>query len=68
MNALWLAPLILVGLALLWAAVQRAWLVCMDQPASADALARSGPCGCDCAPGSCPSSEISPAGQRLRHK
>lgn len=54
MNALWLAPLLLVGLAVIWAAVQLAWLACMKQPASTDALARTGPCGGDCGSGPCP--------------
>jgi len=49
MNALWVAPLLLVLLSLAWFAVQRAWLACMQRPADSDALARPGYCGTSCA-------------------
>ena len=49
MSALWVAPMLLVLLSLGWFAVQRAWLVCMEQPADSDALARPGTCGTSCA-------------------
>jgi hypothetical protein len=49
MSQIWIGPFVLVLLCLVWFAVQRAWLKCMDQPAESDALQRSGYCGADCA-------------------
>lgn len=52
MTAIWLAPLILCLLVLLWFRVQRAWIASMEEPEDADALLRPGACGnaCRCAP------------------
>jgi hypothetical protein len=49
MSALWVCPVLLVGLSLGWFAVQRAWLACMQRPPDSDALARPGFCGAACA-------------------
>ncbi|MCC5867880.1 MAG: hypothetical protein JJU27_05150 [Gammaproteobacteria bacterium] len=49
MSQLWIGPVLLCLLYLLWFAVQRAWLACMDQPADRDALERPGYCGMACA-------------------
>ncbi|QOC23292.1 hypothetical protein IC757_03835 [Wenzhouxiangella sp. AB-CW3] len=49
MSQIWIGPVVLVVLCLVWFAVQRAWLKCMDQPAESDALARPSACGTSCA-------------------
>lgn len=55
MSQLLIAPLLLVGLCLVWLGVQRAWLRCMGQSPERDALDRPGLCGPACAcSGECP--------------
>lgn len=49
MSAFWVAPLLLAVLGLLWFAVQRAWVACMQRPVDSDALERPGSCGTACA-------------------
>ena len=55
MSQIWVGPLLLVALCLIWFAVQRAWLACMGEPPEKDALERPGYCGtaCTCR-GDCP--------------
>ena len=57
-----LAPLVailaLVGMLVVWVAVQRAWLRVFSAPDATDALAARDGCGrCGCAGHSCPSSD-----------
>jgi hypothetical protein len=52
MNTMWIAPGALALLALAWCTVQRAWLHCMGQPPSDDALSRPG-CGSAASMGCC---------------
>ena len=55
MSQVWIGPLLLAALCLVWFAVQRAWVACMGEPADKDALERPGYCGGDCAcRGECP--------------
>ena len=48
MSQFWIGPLLLVSLCLVWLAVQKAWLSCMNQPPDRDALKRPGTCGTAC--------------------
>jgi hypothetical protein len=49
MSQLWIGPVLLTLLCVVWFAVQRAWIWCMGQPADRDALQRPGYCGTACA-------------------
>jgi hypothetical protein len=49
MSQLIIAPLLLVGLCLVWLGVQRAWIACMGQTSDRDALERPSLCGPSCA-------------------
>ena len=49
MSQIWIGPVLLALLYVVWFAVQRAWVSCMDQPAERDALERPGYCGTACA-------------------
>lgn len=48
MSQIWIGPVLLALLCLVWFAVQRAWISCMDHPADRDALERPGYCGTAC--------------------
>ena len=55
MSQIWIGPVVLVLLCLVWFAVQRAWVACMGEPVDKDALERPGYCGGSCAcRGDCP--------------
>ena len=55
MSQIWLGPLLLVTLCLVWLAVQRAWVAVMGESPDKDALERPGYCGGSCAcRGECP--------------
>jgi len=55
MSQIWIGPVVLVLLCLVWFAVQRAWIACMGESADKDALERPGYCGRACAcRGECP--------------